>query len=104
MTYTEEQVKELIKKNIALQEKVASLEKTVAVEKCRADSAEENFKAMSARCIDLFVTHKNIGIDSIVVDVRVPKFMSQDDLSIALAESIKNLVLQERECICKSLK
>ena len=64
--------------------------------KIRLADAENRYAEIASRCIQLYVRDGTIKHDSIEVRVDVPVFLSQDDLSVAIAECIKNAVLSER--------
>lgn len=104
ITYTEEQVKELIQENLYLKKENAEMQDYVnqcnnhADElKARAENFEKAYTDMAMRCIDMYVSKKSVEVDTIEVKVIVPRFMSQDDLSYGLLESIKNTILCERD-------
>ena len=104
ITYTEEQVKELIQENLYLKKENAEMQEYVNQCNNHVDEVELEYKNlkkaytdMAMRCIDMYISKKSVEVDTIEVKVIVPRFMSQDDLSYGLLESIKNSILCERD-------
>ena len=103
ITYTEEQVIELIRENIALkkekeetQEWLKGYDREMSDREAKAEQAEGKYADLASRCIELYVCERNIMTDTITVEVRAPRFMTQENLADAMFVHIKNLILQGR--------
>ena len=95
-TYTEKQVRDLISSNLKLQEDNLRLEKLCEEYKSRAESAEQKYFSLAERCIQLYV-NKDVTEEVIQVKVYVPNFMSQEDLTTAMIQTLTNNVVKERD-------
>ena len=97
MTYTEEQVQELIQTNLKLSEENAKLQERLAMETIRKESAERKYTELCERCISFYVTSKDIVNDTIFVQTTAPRFMTSDDFSVGVVQHLVNLCNAERE-------
>lgn len=104
MTYTEEQVKELIETNLKLMEEkkefdssIRNLEEALSKEKLLRESAEKKYSSLCERCINFYVTNKEIDVDSLFIQVNAPRFMNRDDFSKGLIQHIISSCVAERD-------
>ena len=97
MTYTEEQMQELIKKNLALEQENAKLKDQLGKESFRAEVAEKKYNDLCERCIKFYITERDIVTDTIYAQVTVPRFMIDSELEVALLQSIATMLSKERE-------
>jgi cell division septum initiation protein DivIVA len=97
MSYTKKEVTNIIiKDRVKLLEKIERLETEVSRLENSLQTAEQRYADIASRCIQMYVKDGTIKPDSIVVRVDVPAFLSQDDLSVAIMEHIKDAILRER--------
>ena len=103
ITYTEEQVIELIQQNLSLKKENADMAEHI--EMCelkveemakKVEQAEKKYADLAMRCIEMYAQERDIKTDTISVAVRVPRFMSQDSLADGMFETVKNAILQGR--------
>lgn len=104
ITYTEEQVKELIRENLSLKKEneemlfhIKQCEQSAEKYKRDVELAERKYTDLCTRCIEVgFSDDRKLRSDSINVSVQIPAFLTQEAVSIGLVEHIKNRVLRDR--------
>lgn len=104
MTYTEEQVKEIIETNVKLMEAkvglhahINRLEDELSKEKLLRESAEKKYDDLCASCIRFYVTERDITTDTLFAQVNVPRFMSPSDFETAVIQQMLTILKAERE-------
>jgi len=97
MTYTEEQVKDLIQSNLKLAEENTKLKDQFSKEALLRETAEKKYSDLCERCIKFYVTERDITTDTLFVQVNVPRFMPQSDFETGLVQQIISTLKAERE-------
>ena len=104
MTYTEEQVKEIVATNVKLMElkaglhaHISKLEEELSKEKLLRESAEKKYSSLCERCMTLYVTDRDIPTDTMFVQVSAPRFMNNDDFAQGITQHIISACVAERE-------
>lgn len=96
MTYTEEQVQDIINQNLALMAENSHLRNNLDEETVRADDAEKKYAELCERCIKFYITDRDITTDTIYASVTVPRFMVESELEVALLQNIATMLSKER--------
>ena len=96
MTYTEEQVKEIIKTNLDLKERVLRLEKELSECKDKAQITENAYNSLTKRCTEMYLSTEGIITELFNVQVRIPAFMSNNDVLVAITQQVQSFVVAER--------
>ena len=97
MTYTEEQVKDLIRANLELAEENAKLKDQLSKEGLMRESAQKKYDDLCESCIRFYITERDITTDTILAQVNVPRFMPQSDFETGLVQQIITTLKAERE-------
>lgn len=90
------EINKLLQEIIDLKKEVAILKSKLSQETMLRESAEEKYKDMCERCINLFLK-EGISIDNIVVEVCAPRFMSRVDFETGVAQAVIALSSVKRE-------
>lgn len=88
----------LCKERLVRVEQIEKLSREVDRLKAQLKVTEDKYNALAQGCIDVYVSEKTIRTDRITVEVVVPAFMSQGELSDAFIEHVKDSVLRARAC------
>lgn len=103
-TFTEEQVKSLIRSNLGMKKEIEKLKDQLSTEKDllakethKREEAEKKYAVLCERCISMYVTETFIPIDNITVKVEVPRFMGREDFETGLVQTFINRLTTKRE-------
>lgn len=96
MTYTEEQVRDLINENIALKNELGHLSDKLRETEKGKEQAEEKYHNICERCIHLYL-QKSPFDDTISVKVKAPRFMSDADFETGVVRTIVAMLAAKRK-------
>ena len=80
-SYTEEEVRSLIDENLKLIKELTQTQESLEEETRLRKSAEQSYRVLCERCMNLYLTDRDITTDTLFVQVNVPRFMNPSDLA-----------------------
>lgn len=96
MTFTEQQVNDIIKENLSLREAVISLEKNLKATEEELNRNKAVLEDMAIRCLKDFALNKNIDTKKISISVDIPVFMPDSSVELALTHYLLDLLMAEK--------
>ena len=96
-TYTEEEVRSLIDENLKLIKELTHTQECLEEETRLRKSAEQSYRVLCERCMNLYLTDRDITTDTLFVQVNVPRFMNPSDLATGITQHIISSVNAERD-------
>ena len=96
-SYTEEEVRSLIDENLKLIKELTQTQESLEEETRLRKSAEQSYRVLCERCMNLYLTDRDITTDTLFVQVNVPRFMNPSDLATGITQHIISAVNAERD-------
>ena len=96
-TYTEAEVRSLIDENLELIKQVESLKDQLSKGLIAKEYAEKKYEDLCERCMKLYISDRDILTDTLFVQLNVPRFMDDSDLSIGIVQHLISSAKAERE-------
>ena len=96
-TYTEEEVRGLVDENLELLKQVESLKDQLSRSEIDRETAVKKYDELCERCMNLYITDRDIPTDTIFVQLNVPRFFNDSNLATGITQHLITSAKAERE-------
>lgn len=96
-TYTQDEVRSLVDENLELLKQVERLKDQLSRSEIDRETAARKYDELCERCMNLYITDRDIPMDTIFVQLNVPRFMSESDFTTGITQHLITSAKAERE-------